>query len=104
LKPRLYRQNPPPRVEECAVKIMLLLESAHHPDIVCVDAVSTAVSLCYFLESAHHPDIVCVDAVSTAVLSKDFCAISQIYFPVNWNHLRIYPEIFYPQMCLTYRL
>jgi len=44
-----------------AVSTAVFLESAE-ADIVCVDAVSTAV----FLESAE-ADIVCVDAVSTAV-------------------------------------
>ncbi len=42
LKPRLHRQNPPPRVEEGAVKLRYFIQSAE-ADIVCVGAVSTAV-------------------------------------------------------------
>jgi len=42
LKPLLHRQNPPPRVEDKAVKIRYSLQSAE-ADIVCVGAVSTAV-------------------------------------------------------------
>jgi len=46
LKPRLHRQNPPPRVEEWAVKIRLSFLSRRPADIVCIEAVSTAVRDC----------------------------------------------------------
>ena len=45
LKPRLdKRSRPPPTVENDVISTADLIQPAHHPGLVCVDAVSTAQS------------------------------------------------------------
>jgi len=75
LKPRLDKRSLPPQTEENnVISTADLIQPAHHPGFVCVDAVSTA----DLIQPAHHPGFVRVDAVSTAQSSQSVSKLGEV--------------------------